>query len=87
MMLLALYLFYEAWVLIVRMYICMLLIVLLRFFDYWAHILLASSTLLRDVLQAELPRSLRKFRGCRPRRRVAEAVLREPVKGGGLGYH
>jgi hypothetical protein len=66
MMLLALHLFDEAWVLIVRVDICMLLIVLLRFFVYWAHILLPTSTLLRDVLQAKLPRRLRKLRGCRP---------------------
>ena len=59
MMLLALDLFDEARVLVVRVYICVLLIVLLRFFDYRTHILLAASALLRDVLQAKLPRRLR----------------------------
>lgn len=66
MMLLALHLFDEAWVLVVWVYICVLLIVLLRFFDYRAHILLTTSTLLRDVLQAKLPRRVRELRGCRP---------------------
>jgi hypothetical protein len=50
MMLLALDLFDEARVLIVGMYIG----VLLLFFDYRTHVLLATSTLFRDVLQAEL---------------------------------
>ena len=87
MMLLALHLFDKAWILIVRVYVCVLWIVLFRFFDYWTHILLPTSTLLRDVLQAKLPRRLRKLRGCRPWRRVAEAILKKPVKGGGLGYN
>lgn len=87
MMLLALYLIEEAWILIVRMYIYVLLIVLLRFFDKWTRIFLVTSTLLRDVLKAKLARRLRNFRGCRPRRRVAEAVLLKTVKGGRLRYY
>lgn len=83
-MLLALDLLDEAWVLIVGMYICLLL----RFFDNWTQVLLATSTLFRDVLQAELTRRLRKFWGRWPRRRVAaEVVLLESVKGRGLGYY
>ena len=63
MMLLTLYLFDETWILVVWVHIC----VLLRLFYDWTDVLLQTSTIFTDILQAKFPpRRLRKLRACRP---------------------